>query len=113
MYSKLDRKRIRKLADTAHERLLLGELSKLRAGIESVENGEISAIEMNHRIHVFHNGISRELYKRFTGSASEFAVFRAYIDGALTDIDFAGASNTIISERDQFILLHKDMQDDA
>ena len=63
-------KRIKKLRSEwlgeAYERELRRELTKLDASFEAWRQGEIDSWDLCDRIHKFHNGASRELYKQYT-----------------------------------------------
>jgi len=64
-YTKKEKKKLRELADLAYERELSNALKKLEKQFVKWENGSIDSFELNHEIHLFHNGISQELYKKY------------------------------------------------
>jgi len=68
VYSKKEKKKLRKLAVLAYERELNNSLKKLDQKFVSWEKGSISAFELSREIHLYHNGISRELYKKYNYS---------------------------------------------
>lgn len=64
-------KEVRKLAGLAYERELAKAVGDLQAQFESWRRGEMDVFALNERIHQFHHGISRDLYKQYVlGEAS-------------------------------------------
>ncbi len=94
-FTKSEGKKIRQLAGLAWERELRDELRKIAAAIEEMENGRVSTFDVTDRIHKFHNGASRDLYKQYSNSFPWLAVCRAHFDRVLTDDDIADASDVI------------------
>ena len=94
-FTKSERKRIRQLASLAWERGLRIELQKIAGAMEEMESGGLTAFEVTDRIHQFHDGPSRDLYKQFSKSVPWLEVCRAHIDGTLSDDDIADASDNI------------------
>jgi hypothetical protein len=93
--TKSDKKKVRQLAGLAWERELRQELRKIGAAIEEMENDSLSPLEVNDRIHKFHNGASHDLYRQYSGSRPWWGVCRAYFDQVLTDADLIDASDEI------------------
>ncbi|MCW8929068.1 MAG: hypothetical protein OQL19_02380 [Gammaproteobacteria bacterium] len=56
---------LRDLAENAHENELNSELEKLFENFLMWADKGMSASELNDEIHIFHNGVSRELYKTY------------------------------------------------
>ncbi len=83
-FSKSERAQLRKLAGTAWEAELCAALKELRGDFQRWEAKFINAFELTDKIHEFHNGISRELYKRYTAlkpiEAVGIAVAKGVID---------------------------------
>lgn len=73
---------LRQLAEEAWETELNDELEDLFESFTSWADKGLSAFELSEQIHEFHNGISRELYKRYTGDPTA-AVARAIALGIL------------------------------
>lgn len=94
--SKADRRCRRKLGELAWDRELRAEIHKLADAIREMDAGMLSPHEVNDRIHAFHNGISRDLWVRYTQSDPWIAVYCAYYDGYLTDDDLASATDGVI-----------------
>ena len=84
-YPKRIKAHLNELADQAHERELARELTQLAARFDEWRAGRISAGELNHLIHQYHNGPSRELFKLYSYGESHFAVARAVAEGVLTE----------------------------
>lgn len=68
VYSKKEKKKLRELADLAYERELNNALNKLEEKFVSWKKGSIGSFELSHEIHLYHNGISQELYKKYNYS---------------------------------------------
>ena len=82
-FTKSEKKRIRQLADLAWDRGLRLELRKIAVAIEEMENGRLTPFDVTDRIHKFHDGAARDLYKQFSSSLPWLAVCRAHLDGDL------------------------------
>lgn len=94
-FTKSERKTIRKLAELAWERQLRSELHKIAAAIADMDREVLSPFEVNQEIHNFHNGVSRNLFNRYSDSQPWFSVCRAHYDKVLSDDDLIDASDTI------------------
>src|SRR4051794_16931206 len=82
--SKAARRAIRELADLAHERELAAELTKLRASFDAWIAGQITPFELEQIIHRFHEGVSRQLYNRYSsGSTLPHVVAVAIMRGTI------------------------------
>jgi hypothetical protein len=73
---------LRQLAEEAWETELNEELEELFESFTIWADKGLSAFELSEQIHEFHNDISRELYKRYTGDPAA-AVARAMARGIL------------------------------
>lgn len=93
--SKADRKSRRKLGSIAWDRELRAEIHKLSEAIGAMDADDLTPHEVNDQIHDFHNGITRELWGRYTQSDPGAAVYRASCDGYLTDDDLAIATDGV------------------
>ncbi|MGB8410945.1 MAG: hypothetical protein WCE58_13680 [Gallionella sp.] len=62
------KQKFRQLAGIAYERELAIATEALHIEFQRWKNDEIDVFELNDRIHGFHNGISRELYSRYSGN---------------------------------------------
>ncbi|HEU4391469.1 MAG TPA: hypothetical protein VFV34_27000 [Blastocatellia bacterium] len=71
------KRHLRDLAAKAYDRGLRAALKDLHKHFASWQAGEIAAWDLNELIHEHHNGISRELYKLYTGRNPEVCVVRA------------------------------------
>ena len=94
-FTKSERKTIRKLAELAWERQLRSELHKIAIAITDMDKEVLSPFEVNQKIHAFHNGVSRELFNRYSDSLPWFPVCRAHYDKVLSDDDLMDASDKI------------------
>ena len=72
--TKKQKAELRRLAGLAHERELSAALSNLESEFGRWRRGEISVFELNDRIHRFHHGVSRDLYKLYDPRDAEIVV---------------------------------------
>ena len=77
-YPKHIKKLIRQFVEKAYEREMHLELEKLETNFTAWRAGEISVHELNNLIHRYHNGISRELYVKYTSHDSPQDMLLAY-----------------------------------
>jgi hypothetical protein len=56
---------LRQAAGIAHDRELSAALRDLRTEFDRWQRGDITADELNDRIHRFHDGMSREIWRRY------------------------------------------------
>ena len=73
------------MAGLAHERELSAALSNLESEFGRWRRGEISVFELNDRIHRFHHGVSRDLYKLYDPRDAEIVVPGAIARGTLKE----------------------------
>jgi hypothetical protein len=66
-YPKEIKKLIRKHSEMAYEEELRQALTPLSESFEAWRNRSINSFELSDKIHEFHDGISRELFKMHTG----------------------------------------------
>jgi hypothetical protein len=74
---------VREWAGVAHDRDLRDALSELRVHFDRWEQGEIDAFELNDLVHRFHEGASRDIWKRYATNHLEPAVASAAAAGVL------------------------------
>jgi hypothetical protein len=74
---------LREWAGIAHDRDLSQALSELHGQFGRWERGEISSFELNEFVHQFHDGASREIWKRYATNQLEPAVASAVAAGVL------------------------------
>ena len=72
--SKKQRRRLRQLAAKCHERELDNAMTELYEEFQKWGGDRISVFELNDKVHEFHDGVSRELYKRYVMINSEISV---------------------------------------
>lgn len=68
---------LRQAAAIAHDRELSTALRDLRAEFDCRERGDITADELSDRIHRFHDGMSREIWRRYATNDLEPVVAMA------------------------------------
>ena len=83
--TKKQKAELRRLAGLAHERELSAALSNLESEFGRWRRGEISVFELNDRIHRFHHGVSRDLYKLYDPRDAEIVVPGAIARGTLKE----------------------------
>ena len=75
---------LRQAAAIAHDRELSTALRDLRAEFDGWERGDITADELNDRIHRFHDGTSREIWRRYATNDLEPVVAIAVATAVLS-----------------------------
>ena len=79
---------LKDLAGRAHEKALTKALKELDADFEAWRAGTITAFELAHRIHLFHQGPDRQIHLRYTRSVDlEFLVVQSVRDGLIDRSD--------------------------
>lgn len=81
--SKRIRRLVREWAGIAHDRDMRKALGELRIQFGRWERGEIDSFELNEFVHQYHDGVSREIWKRYATNHLEPAVAAAVADGVL------------------------------
>jgi hypothetical protein len=85
--SKTQRKNLRALSATAHERELSQALSELFAKFQDWQAGDVSPWDLNQEIHEFHDGKSRELYKFYVMNHNPLFCIASALAKEVIDID--------------------------
>jgi len=81
------RRAIRNLAGIAYERELSRELTKLEKRFADWRSGRIDPFELNEAIHKHHDGVSRELFNRHSGSMLDHVVATAILEGTIQEAE--------------------------
>jgi hypothetical protein len=76
-FTKAQRREIRRLAGLAHERELGTATGQLQSEFDRWRRGEVDVFVLNDHIHKFHDGVSRDLYKRYAMGEVEWSVASA------------------------------------
>jgi len=74
---------VREWASVAHGRDLRQALEELHGQFGRWERGEIDSHELNQLVHQFHDGASRDIWKRYATNRLEPAVAAAIAEGVL------------------------------
>ena len=74
---------VRTWAAIAHDRELTKSLLDLRAHFDRWQRGDITATDLNDLIHEFHQGASREVWKKYATNHLEPAIGYAVATGLL------------------------------
>jgi hypothetical protein len=83
--TKQERTLLRKLAGAAWEAELKSELKNLFEDFRKWADDGMDSFDLSDKIHEFHNGVSRELYGRYTRLDPEITVPRAVAMGILDE----------------------------
>jgi hypothetical protein len=75
---------VRQAAAMAHDRELSAALRDLRAEFDCWERGDITADQLNDGIHRFHDGMSREIWRRYATNHLEPVVAMAVATAVLS-----------------------------
>ena len=85
MITKREKHLLRRLVEEAWEAELNAELEQLFEHFCQWAERGMSAFELSDEIHAFHNGVSRELFSRYTRVDPVMAVSRAVAAGVLSE----------------------------
>lgn len=88
-FTKAEKRMLRELAAECHESELDEAMTELYEEFQKWGGDRISVFDLNDRIHQFHDGISRELYKRYVlldpALSVRYALESGIIDGSHVD----------------------------
>lgn len=93
------KKKLRELEGLAYHRELSAALSALEAEFKRWRAGELSPFELSDRIHRFHDGEARELWKRYDGRSLEWTVSDALQRKIVTEAEVGPEVMTLLSAR--------------
>ena len=82
-YSKNIKRLLREYIVKAYDRELHRELVKLDLSFAQWRDGKIDSDELNYRIHQYHSGASRDLYKKYNNAYDDTNVAYAIVTGIL------------------------------
>lgn len=97
-WSKKQRRELTNLQGIAWERELAAALQVLRGDFDAWERSEISAFDLSDRIHEYHNGKSRELFNRYSGSSNHFVILRAIASGVIAESELSNELHEYLSD---------------
>ena len=97
-----------RLMALARERELAGELGKLENCFGDWRAGRLGTFELNDRIHVYHDGVSRELWVRYVRGKPHQSVAYAVAKGVLTRDE---VPSHVLSELSSSIAFYEDRED--
>jgi hypothetical protein len=87
--SKSQKRELRRIAALAYDRELTTALRTLDAQFHRWRSGEIGPHELADAIHAFHQGPNRELWSRYSGSASTLSAAYAVVRGIVSESEVA------------------------
>jgi len=79
------RRRLRELAGEAHDLELGAHLDELFAHFQAWKRGEVSAGELNDRVHDYHQGPNRDVFRHHSALKPDEIVARAIALGTLEE----------------------------
>jgi chemotaxis regulatin CheY-phosphate phosphatase CheZ len=82
-YPKRIKRELRELAGQAHENEMGRELEQLARHFDEWHEGKIDAASLTELIHQYHNGPTRELWKKYNSGFVEVLVAQAIVNGIL------------------------------
>lgn len=82
-YPKRIKRELDELAGQAYENELGRELGELAQYFDDWREGKIGAGDLTERVHEYHNGPARELWKKYNSPFTELLVASAVVDGIL------------------------------
>ena len=89
LLTKSQKREVRRLASLAYERELSAAAKELALSFDSWRSGKIDVFTLNEAIHRYHNGISRELYKRYAMGDEDISAIDAISRGIIKEGEVA------------------------
>jgi hypothetical protein len=86
-YPRSVKRQLRTLAALAYENELRQALLQLAGHVDAWRANQISAGELNERIHQYDTGLARELYSRYNNASPVLQVACAIVEGILQESD--------------------------
>ncbi len=83
-YPKSVKRSLRELAGVAYEEEMRRALRQLAESFDAWRAGEIDVWDLDRRIHKYHNGPARELYKQYNESRVDMLVAYAIMRGIIS-----------------------------
>lgn len=102
-FTKLERASLRQLASEAWDAELREALLGLYEDFGTWGDAGMSSFDLTDRIHEFHNGTARDLYKRYTGADPDFLVSRAIAHGVLGEDTVEAKLLSKLAEEIEFV----------
>lgn len=81
--TKKQKKHIRDMTGMAYEREMTAALEMLLAAFQEWKQGAMTVFDLDEKIHQYHNGTSRDLYKQYATGHPDMAILLALARGAL------------------------------
>lgn len=86
-FPKSTKRLLQRWLSLAHERELHRELAKLEKDFEKWRAGTINSGELHYRIHKYHQGPARALFKRYNDGPAEQALAYAIVSGIVDEAE--------------------------
>lgn len=110
-YPKNIRRLLREYLTKAYGQELHRELGKLDLSFADQRDGKIDSGELNYRVHQYHAGPARELYKKYNDSFDDMNVAYAIVTGILNGDEILAELLEALSGLVVFYQLTKDQGD--
>ena len=102
------KKEINKLVDKAYQRQLDQELFKLASSFDDWRKKKLNCFELTDKIHDFHDGAARDLWKRYNYMKDKLHLIAiAIVEGGLSESEI---SNELMQKLDPIIQSYKDQR---
>jgi len=94
------KKQFKKLLNMAYQNELSSELNKLHKEFEKFFSNKINCFELDDKIHLFHNDISRNLYNKYNNSndIEHFVIAKAVLNNFILKENIPNEYIEIIEE---------------
>jgi hypothetical protein len=96
-YPKRIKRRLRELAAVAHERAVRVHLERLAEDFRRWQAGTLDTWTMCDRIHLFHDGPSRDLFVQYTRGPAGMTVAHALATGLLRESEVDAEAREVIA----------------
>lgn len=106
--TKSERALLRRLAEEAWGAELTEELERLFEDFCKWTDHGISVFDLSERIHEFHDGVSRELYSRYTNLDPDVTVARAIAKGLVGEDVLGDSLRTKLARQIEFFRSKED-----
>jgi hypothetical protein len=110
-FTKLQRRRLRDLADIAYEREVKLSLEPLAASFEDWRMGKISSLALSSLVHEYDYGMSRSLWGKYQSRYYDVIIAAAVAKGILSEQEVGADIIQVLSSTIQF--MKQDMIEDS
>ena len=83
-FTKKEKRELKQLAGLGYERELWKALDELYSKFEDWKAKKVTPFDLSDEIHIFHNGISRDLWKSYNNRDNHIVVAAAIANGVIS-----------------------------